>query len=90
MSSLLVTKVTTHHCVYVEASILTRPVPHPLFASFELRISTTGTVTPKQALVNCITFLVNSYGKLGQEFNKEYELRKMVTGDGLANDEIMG
>ncbi|KAI4127964.1 MAG: hypothetical protein LQ347_004380 [Umbilicaria vellea] len=56
-------------------------VPHPLFSSFELRIQTDGTLTPRAALVQACRDLVNDFGVLGREFTKEWELRKMV-GEG--------
>ncbi|KIN03804.1 hypothetical protein OIDMADRAFT_18034 [Oidiodendron maius Zn] len=56
-------------------------IPHPLFATFELRVQTDGEVTPKEALVNCCKNLVNDLEILSREFTKEYELRKMVSGD---------
>lgn len=56
-------------------------VPHPLFATFELRIQTDGTMTPKEALVSCCKALVGDMEILSREFTKEYELRKMVSGD---------
>ncbi|RDL41209.1 RBP11-like subunits of RNA polymerase [Venustampulla echinocandica] len=61
-------------------------VPHPLFASFELRIQTDGGITPKEALVNGCKSLVGDLEILSREFTKEYELRKMVSGDGTAAD----
>lgn len=57
-------------------------VPHPLFATFELRLQTDGEVTPKEALINCCKSLVSELEILSREFTKEYELRKMVSGDG--------
>ena len=56
-------------------------IPHPLFAKFELRIQTDGAISPKEALVNCCKSLVGDMEILSREFTKEYELRKMVTGD---------
>ncbi|KAI4138771.1 MAG: hypothetical protein L6R39_006616 [Caloplaca ligustica] len=53
-------------------------VPHPLFSSFILRISTDGTITPRQALVQACKDLVTDLGLLSREFTKEWELRKMV------------
>jgi DNA-directed RNA polymerase II subunit RPB11 len=41
-------------------------------------------VTPKEALVNCSKQLVSDLEILSREFTKEYELRKMVSGDGVA------
>ncbi|KAL2068740.1 hypothetical protein VTL71DRAFT_15078 [Oculimacula yallundae] len=58
-------------------------IPHPLFAKFELRIQTDGTTSPKEALVNCCKALVGDMEILSREFTKEYELRKMVSGDGM-------
>jgi DNA-directed RNA polymerase II subunit RPB11 len=54
--------------------------PHPLFASFELRVQTDGTISPKEAVVACSKALVADLGQLGREFTKEFELRKMVGG----------
>lgn len=59
-------------------------IPHPLFATFELRIQTDGDITPKEAMVNCCKALVGDLEILSREFTKEYELRKMVSGDGIA------
>lgn len=59
-------------------------VPHPLFATFELRVQTDGVVSPKEALVNCCKALVGDLEILSREFTKEYELRKMVSGDAAA------
>jgi DNA-directed RNA polymerase II subunit RPB11 len=61
-------------------------VPHPLFATFELRVQTDGTITPKEALVNCCKNLVGDLQTLSREFTKEYELRKMVGGDAAVAD----
>ena len=63
---------------------LTSTVPHPLFPDFELRVQTDGTITCKEALINCCKGLVADLGQLGREFTKEYELRKMVQGDAAA------
>ncbi|KAG9237630.1 DNA-directed RNA polymerase [Amylocarpus encephaloides] len=57
-------------------------IPHPLFAKFELRIQTDGESTPKEALITCCKALVADLAILSREFTKEYELRKMVSGDG--------
>ncbi len=62
------------------------PVPHPLFATFELRVQTDGVVSPKEALVNCCKALVGDLEILSREFTKEYELRKMVSGDAAATE----
>jgi DNA-directed RNA polymerase II subunit RPB11 len=62
--------------------IFTFPVPHPLFATLELRIQTDGELTPKEAVVAACKGLVGDLETLSREFTKEYELRKMVSGDG--------
>jgi DNA-directed RNA polymerase II subunit RPB11 len=64
-----------------------RIVPHPLFATFELRIQTDGDISPKEALVNCCKALVSDLEILSREFTKEYELRKMVGGDGTGAEQ---
>ncbi|RKF59166.1 DNA-directed RNA polymerase II subunit RPB11 [Erysiphe neolycopersici] len=55
-------------------------VPHPLFATFELRVQTDGEVSPRDAVVNCCKTLVNDLQIMSREFTKEYELRKMISG----------
>jgi len=49
---------------------------------FELRVQTDGSKTPKEAVIQCCTMLVSDLEKLSREFTKEFELRKMVSGDG--------
>jgi len=61
-------------------------IPHPLFATFELRVQTDGGVSPKEALVSCCKGLVQDLEILSREFTKEYELRKMVSGDAAAGE----
>lgn len=56
-------------------------VPHPLFANFELRVQTDGEISPRDAVVGCCKALVNDLQILSREFTKEYELRKMISGD---------
>ena len=58
-------------------------MPHPLFATFELRIQTNGDLTPKEVLIQNCRELVQELGQLSREFTKEFELRKMVAGDGV-------
>ncbi|KAL1588337.1 hypothetical protein WHR41_02785 [Cladosporium halotolerans] len=53
-------------------------VPHPLFASFQLRIHTDGEITPKDALVKACRELITELAQLDQEFTKEFELKKMA------------
>ncbi|KAI0997487.1 hypothetical protein K3495_g10699 [Podosphaera aphanis] len=56
-------------------------IPHPLFATFELRVQTDGKVSPKDAVVGCCKALVNDLQIMSREFTKEYELRKMISND---------
>jgi hypothetical protein len=65
--------------------LLTNTVPHPLFANFELRVQTDGDITPREALIACCKGIVGDLGQLSREFTKEFELRKMVGGEGNAN-----
>ncbi|KAL8675352.1 MAG: hypothetical protein Q9168_000309 [Polycauliona sp. 1 TL-2023] len=62
-------------------------VPHPLFSTFELRVQTDGSITPRQALLQACRDLVTDLGLLSREFTKEWELRKMVGDnvDGVTN-----
>ncbi|KXT03170.1 hypothetical protein AC579_6875 [Pseudocercospora musae] len=60
-------------------------VPHPLFATFKLRVQTDGQVSPKEAVVNACREVVKELGQLDQEFTKEFELKKIAgTGPGDA------
>ncbi|MCJ1230979.1 DNA-directed RNA polymerase II core subunit [Toensbergia leucococca] len=61
-------------------------VPHPLFSTFELRIQTDTSITPRAALVQACRDLVEDLGILGREFTKEWELRKIV-GEGANGSE---
>lgn len=59
-------------------------VPHPLFATFKLRVQTDGDVTPKEAVVAACKELVGELQTLDQEFTKEFELKKIAgTGPDL-------
>ena len=60
-----------------------------LASTFELRIQTDGTRTPRAALQQTCRELVNDLSILSREFTKEWELRKMV-GDGAKGDEKDG
>ena len=60
-----------------------------LASTFELRIQTDGTLTPRAALQQTCRELVNDLSILSREFTKEWELRKMV-GDGARGDEKDG
>ena len=50
-------------------------------SKFELRVQTSGDITPRAALVQACRDLVNDLGTLSREFTKEWELRKMA-GEG--------
>ncbi|CAF9940548.1 MAG: DNA-directed RNA polymerase II core subunit [Heterodermia speciosa] len=54
-------------------------VPHPLFPTFELRVGTDGSITPRAAVLQACRDLVTDLSTLSREFTKEYELRKMVS-----------
>lgn len=56
-------------------------VPHPLFASFELRVQTDGSITPKDAVIRACGELIQELQRLDQEFTKEWELKK-IAGQG--------
>lgn len=49
-------------------------------------MQTDGEITPKEAMISCCKALVGDLDILSREFTKEYELRKMVSGDGTAVD----
>ncbi|KAF1815914.1 RBP11-like subunits of RNA polymerase [Eremomyces bilateralis CBS 781.70] len=52
--------------------------PHPLTPSFDLRVSTDGSVTPKDAVVQCCKDVVKELEVLSNNFLKEMELRKIA------------
>jgi DNA-directed RNA polymerase II subunit RPB11 len=54
-------------------------VPHPLFATFELRVSTDGSITPRDAIVQCCKDVVNDLEKLKQSFQTEWLGKKIVS-----------
>ncbi|KAI9856170.1 MAG: DNA-directed RNA polymerase II core subunit [Vezdaea acicularis] len=57
-------------------------VPHPLTATFELRVQTDGSITPKQALTQACREIVQDLSALGTQFTREWELKKQE----MAND----
>jgi DNA-directed RNA polymerase II subunit RPB11 len=57
-------------------------VPHPLFATFKLRVQTDGDITPKEAVVGACQELVKELQMLDQEFTKEWELKKIAVAGG--------
>jgi DNA-directed RNA polymerase II subunit RPB11 len=62
------------HCIFVAYK-----VPHPLFATFELRVHTDGAATPKELVTKACVELIAELQDLDQEFTKEFELKKMAT-----------
>lgn len=61
-----------HACIYI----------CEINREFELRIQTDGSITPKEALLQCCRDLVAEFGKVSREFTKEYELAKMAGENG--------
>ena len=60
-------------------SFVAYKVPHPLFATFVLRVHTDGEVTPKEIVMKACHELITELQDLDQEFTKEFELKKMAT-----------
>jgi DNA-directed RNA polymerase II subunit RPB11 len=54
-------------------------VPHPLFATFELRVSTDGTITPKDAIIKCCRDVVMDLDALKRSFQTEWLGKKIVS-----------
>ncbi|KAK4996862.1 DNA-directed RNA polymerase II core subunit [Elasticomyces elasticus] len=61
------------HCTFAAYK-----VPHPLFPTFQLRVHTDGTLTPKEAVINACREAVQALEKLSQNFTKEWELKKIA------------
>lgn len=59
-------------------------VPHPLFAKFLLRVSTDGTITPKDAVIQACRDVVQDLEVFSREFTKEMELKKIAKAGGDA------
>ena len=57
-------------------------VPHPLFATFELRVGTDGSMTPKDAVILACRDVVQDLEIIKQEFVKEWELKKIANVGG--------
>lgn len=53
-------------------------IPHPLNASFDLRITTDGSVSPKEAIVTACRDIVQDLDGLSREFTKEWELKRIA------------
>ncbi|CAI6341630.1 unnamed protein product [Periconia digitata] len=58
-------------------------VPHPLFATFELRVSTDGSITPKDAVVKCCRDIITDLETLNRSFTTEW-LGKRIVSEGDA------
>jgi DNA-directed RNA polymerase II subunit RPB11 len=58
-------------------------VPHPLFATFELRVTTDGTKTPKEAVILCCQDIVKDLDTLSRSFTTEW-LGKRIVSEGEA------
>ncbi|KAF2221597.1 DNA-directed RNA polymerase [Elsinoe ampelina] len=74
----------------LRARLLTSPkvlfaaykVPHPLFANFELRVQTDGSISPKDAVVQACADIVQDLQRLDQNFDTEWEIKKIALGEG--------
>ena len=53
-------------------------VPHPLFATFDLRVTTDGTITPKDAVVQCCKDVIADLNKVGSSFAIEWSSQKII------------
>ncbi|KAF2863616.1 RBP11-like subunits of RNA polymerase [Piedraia hortae CBS 480.64] len=58
-------------------------VPHPLFAVVKLRVQTDGEISPREAVIQAGREIVQELSKLGQEFTKEFELKKIAGAGGV-------
>jgi DNA-directed RNA polymerase II subunit RPB11 len=57
-------------------------VAHPLVPSFDLRVSTDGTIAPKDAVITCCRDIVQDLDILSREFTKEVELKRIANTAG--------
>ncbi|KAF2405460.1 DNA-directed RNA polymerase II subunit RPB11a [Trichodelitschia bisporula] len=53
-------------------------VPHPLIPQFILRVSTDGSIAPKEAVLTACRDIVHDLDILSREFTKEWELKKIA------------
>lgn len=53
-------------------------VPHPLFQTIDLRVTTDGSITPKDAVTQACRDVVGDLEVLSREFTKEWELQKII------------
>jgi len=51
---------------------------HPLVSAFDLRVSTDGTVTPRDAVVSCCKDILVDLDTVSREFTKEMELHRIA------------
>ncbi|KAF2433295.1 DNA-directed RNA polymerase II subunit RPB11a [Tothia fuscella] len=60
-------------------------VHHPLTPAFDLRVTTDGSVTPKEAVKRACGDIITELNVLSREFTKEWELKKIANmgRDGL-------
>jgi DNA-directed RNA polymerase II subunit RPB11 len=56
-------------------------VPHPLFATFDLRVTTDGTITPKEAITKCCQDIISELDILSRSFTTEW-LGKRIVSEG--------
>lgn len=63
---------------YKDISFSAYKVPHPLFATFELRVTTDGTITPKDAVVRCCKDVIQDLSKVSMSFQAEWAARKIM------------
>ncbi|KAF2749914.1 RBP11-like subunits of RNA polymerase [Sporormia fimetaria CBS 119925] len=65
-----------HNYKYVKFSAY--KVPHPMFATFELRVTTDGTVSPKDAVMKCCEDIVQDLDVLSKSFTHEWHVAEAV------------
>ncbi|RPB14994.1 RBP11-like subunits of RNA polymerase, partial [Morchella conica CCBAS932] len=53
-------------------------VPHPLFPTFTLRISTDATIGPKEALTTACKRVIEDLSSLSKKLTREWELTKLA------------
>lgn len=63
---------------YNDVTFSAYKVPHPLFATFELRVTTDGSITPKDAVVRCCKDVVNELSKVSLSFQGEWLNQKII------------
>lgn len=53
-------------------------IPHPLFPTFELRVQTDETTTPKEAVLAAAQSLIGDLQMLSQKLTREWELMRIA------------